>query len=391
MIDIATIEGHLSQQGRFCLLDWLLSDNHLLYSDYEAWRYGQRDSLDNMMQFDQETLPGLLADAEKYCRELGLVADPQIYYRWNEDKKIVLVASEDDLRNQQLTQLWLRPQDQPQLDLFLDNSSQVAESALLEALGGRQFKAAQTLLQNFAELNSECGRLGGYQDLINYGLHILANARIEAVDLERELKGLKQEVRPLALDILGQRARDYLSFAWRRVAESLRGLPFDPMQPEYHTSFMLFQIPDYPAVIESLQSVENLYQHPVLLERLALSHGALHQNEAALLAWCQLMECDADFAEDSMEQHRWRMAYSLWQDFWEVSDDWSHQLFPAYVLARRADLIHGFTSVPLLRHPASQAMAELLRCRLEHRDEVSARATLRSISPELLAVSLGRR
>jgi len=390
MIDIATIERYLSQQGRFCLLDWLLSDNHLLYSDYEAWRYGQRDSLDNMMQFDQKILPGLLLDVEKYCRELGLVADPQVYFRWNEDEKVVLVASEVDQRNQQLTQIWLRPQDQPQLDLFLDNSAQVAESALLESLGGRQFKTAQKRLQKFSELNSECGRLGGYQDLINYGLHMLANARIEAVDLHGELKGLKQEVRPLALDILGQRARDYLSFAWRRMAESLRGLPFDPVQPEYHVSFMLFQIPDYPAVIESLQCVENLNQHPVLLERLALSHGALHQNEAALLAWCQLMECDADFAEGSMEQHRWRMVYSLWQDFWEVSDHWNIQLFPAYVLARRSDLIHAFTSAPLLQHPASRAMAELLLHRMERRDEVSARAILRSISPELLAVFLGR-
>ncbi len=391
MIDIAAIDGHLSQQGRFCLLDWLMAENILLYSDYEAWRYGQHENLDEVFRIDQEQLLGLLANADKCCRDLGLAADPQPYYRWSGDQRMLLTASEDNQQNQQLTQLWLRPQDQPQLDLFMDNSAQMAESALLEALAGRQFEASQALLQSFSELNPECTRLGGYQDLINYGLHMLSDAHIEEAALRAELQGLKQEVRPLAQDILGQRARDYLSFAWRRLADSMQGLPFDPDHPDCHASSALLEIPDYSAVIECLVSTSNLYEQPILIESLALSYGALHQDEDALLVWCLLTEHDSDFAEASLEQHRWRPIYSIWQDFWEVSDDWSVQLFPAYVLARRPDLIRHLPNYPVLQQPASRAMVELLQQRLKRSDEVPARQRLQSVSPELLAVFLGRR
>ena len=57
MIDIATIDEYLSRQGRFCLIDWLLTDNFLRYADYEAWRYGELKNLEDLLQFDRQPSP----------------------------------------------------------------------------------------------------------------------------------------------------------------------------------------------------------------------------------------------------------------------------------------------------------------------------------------------
>jgi len=391
MIDIATIEQHLSAQGRFCLIDWLLADSQLFYTDYEAWRYGQRENLDEVLQLNDEALQALIEDTDQHCLALGLAAESQDFYRWDGDQRVVLTVSEDEQLNQQLSQRWMRPQDQPQLDLFMDNSAQMAESALLEALGGRQFDSAQTLLQNLSELNPECTRLGGYQDLINYGLHMAANPHIDLEAVDAELQGLKQEVLPLAQEVLNQVARDYLSYAWRRLANSLNDHPFDSDHPELHTSFALMEVPDYPAAVSCLKVDPQLYQQPLLLERLAHSYNALHQDEQALVIWCLLMELDLDFAERALDRSRSHKVHTFWQDFWEVSDDWSLGLFPAYLLARRPSLAHYLKEFPPLELPASKAMVGLIEQKLNQADEIPARKAVNAVSPELLSVYLGRR
>lgn len=389
MITIASIDQQLGEQGRFCLIDWLLAENLLLYAEYEAWRYGHLENLDDALQLDKEALQSLVDDSEKHCRDLGLAAESQDFYRWAGDQRILLRASENSRQNQQLTQRWLRPQDQPQLDLFMDNSAQMVENELMEALGGRQFDAAQQLLEKFSGLNAECVRLGSYLDLINYGLHMLANPCIEVSGLEAELQGLREEVRPLAQEIIGQIARDYLSFAWRRLANNMQNLPFNPEQPELHASSALLEIPDYPALIERITADPGLYQQPILLERLAISYTALHQDENALVIWCLMMERDKEYAEEAIERYKTHRVHQLWQDFWDINDDWPREHFPAFVLARHPPLLHSLSDFPSLKQPASQAMANLLKMRIRDEDEIIERRQLQEISPGLLRVYLG--
>jgi hypothetical protein len=160
MIDIASIDDYLSRQGRFCLIDWLLADNFLHYADYEAWRYGELKTLDNVVQFDRQTLQALIDDSDQHCRALGLAPERNEFFRWDGDHRVLLMASEDNEQNLALTQCWLRSCDHPQPDLFLDNSAQIAENALLETLTARSFDSAQSRLQNLSDLNPECTRLG---------------------------------------------------------------------------------------------------------------------------------------------------------------------------------------------------------------------------------------
>jgi hypothetical protein len=106
--------------------------------------------------------------------------------------------------------------------------------------------------------------------------------------------------------------------------------------------------------------------------------------------WCHLLELDADYAEQALQGYQSHRVHSLWQDFWDIEDDWSTGLFPAYLLARLPGLLHYLQNFPPLQLPASKAMVALLRRRLAGRDEISARRELQAISPELLAVYLQR-
>lgn len=387
-INIASIDQQLAKQGSFCLIDWLLEESLLLYADYENWRYEKIPSLEEVIQVTNDCLSQLIKSTNQHCNDLGLITEQQKFFSWSAQQGQQLAASSHAKNNEHLTQRWIRSQDLPQMDLFMDNSAQVAEQELVEVLAGRQFEKAQLLLDKLSKLNSACTRLGGYQDLIHYGMHMLNNATIAAEELGDEVQGLKLEVFPLAQEVLVQKARDYLAFAWRRLASNMLEKTFDPENPDLHQSSALLQIPDYTAVVTSLIDNNNYLQHPQLIHRLAESYAALHQVENALITYCLLIENDSVYAEDALDDSEVGEVQKLWQDFWELNDDWSIELFPAYVLAKQRGLIHQLNQFPSLENSATQAMVNLQRQQLQGQDEISQRKALQEISPELLNIYL---
>ncbi len=391
MLTIAIIDQQLSQLGKFCLIDWLLSENLLYYAAYEDWRYSRLETLEPEIQLEPEALAELLGATETHCRALGLDREAQDFYRWDECGGLLL-ASDSREHHDALTRQWLRSQDLPQRDLFMDNSAVVAENQLREALAGRQFDQAQQRLQQLVGLNSQHPRLGAYQDLINYGRHMLANQQIHgSAALTAELQGLQQEVLPLSQEVLGQGARDYLALAWYRLADNLGDQAFDPAKPQLHRSYALLQIPDWPQLNDCLERAPDLYQQPVLIERLAITRGALQRREAALLTWCVMMERFNEDAVMAIEAQGQSPVAELWNSFWEFDDAWPNDNFPAFILARYPGLLLHLQSIPVLEQPASQAMIALLKCRQIGEDEITSREQLQSISPLLLRMYLQQR
>ncbi|WP_444996660.1 hypothetical protein [Aliikangiella sp. IMCC44359] len=387
MIDIESIDRYVSQQGNFCLIDWLISDNFLKYSDYEIWRYGKNKTLDDSVLLDAKSFSQIIEDSEKHCKNLGLIAEPQSFHSWDPLFSEPLIASHHSLKNKNMLQRWIRPQNQPQLDLFMDNSEHIAEQAVINYLAERQFKKAQVQLKKLTDLNSENQSLGNYQDLVNYGLHILSNPTIEQSALKAEYDGLKNEVVKLAKEMLSSVARDYLAFAWRRIAKNLAEQPFNKKQPELHQSCVLMEIPDYAATVECLLKEKELLQDITLLERLAVSYEAIHEQEKSLLTWCFMMEIDNENTASKIEAGCSKINY-LWQDFWEDNSDWSERLFPAYILMRQPSLIHFQKELALLKDPITLAVIDLIRIKIAGENEIEARKALQLLSPDLLSFYL---
>jgi hypothetical protein len=388
MLTISTLEDELSRHGKFCILDWLLAQNLLCYSDYEAWRYGNLETLDKKIDLDNDKLNALFMACEKHAKALGLTTQSQEHYSWRGHGGGILSTSNKRDTHKQLTQHWLRPQDLPQLDLFMDNSTVIAENTLLRALGGRQWQEANKQLQLLTQLHPAHQRLGSYQDLLNYGSHMQSAEQIDSPAIAAELQALQEEVLPLAKEVLGDHARDYLAFAWRRLADNLQSAAFDPAQPALHRSYALRQIPDWTALEHTLNNDPQRYQYPQLIEHLATSAAMLKQPAKALLLWCMLVEKFSTYADTALEENKDQTIYPLWQQFWDLNDGWPVSFFPAFVFLKQPGLIHHLETLPAFENRATLAMIVLLKCRQKRQDEISARETLQNISPALLRLYL---
>lgn len=388
MLELSVLEKDITQHSYFCLLDWLLAENHIAYSDYEAWRYCKLTTLDQQITLENSELIVLFETTEKYAKSLGLCNDLQDYYSWDSESLRLLSAANNKEKHKRLTQHWLRPQDLPQLDLFMDNSAAIAENTLADALAGRQWTQAKQNLKKLTELNPSHHRLGLYQDLLNYGEHMHANERIEKASIEGEFCGLQQEVSPLAKEILGNAARDYLAFAWRRIADNLIDVPFDPSLPKIHRSYALLQIPDWPAIEHDLVKNTQLYYLPELMETLSSSYFMQHQSAKAMLLWCAMVEKHPLYFEDAIERHKNHTTYPLWEKFWELNDGWPVSFFSAFILINEPGLIHYKDEIDMLESRNSRAIINLLQCRNAGENEIPARKQLQNVSPALLRLYL---
>ena len=399
MIDVATVDQALAQQGQFCLLDWMLQRNLLSYGNYENWRYGRVEYLLEPEDVDPKVVLQWVEQTRKSCGDLKLASDNQEYFRWDGDHRQPLLISQDRQIHQAIGQRWLPPQDIPQMDLFMDNSATIAENELLSYLGDRRFSEAQNALQTLAHLNSSHPKLGGYQDLINYGLFSLENPHIEFDGFNAELMGLDTEVTALAKELLGSRQRDYLAFAWRRVAEHLLHYPMPfaefKQDPRLHVSYPLQQIPDWQGMYDNLANDKCVMQSPILLSRMA--EAALHCQKSAEFYWYWglLFERFPENGEILLKKSS-RFLIAAWDEFLNFNEDWPAEWFLGYLLIRQPGLIHHLGELPhferlLIQSPVNYAVFNLIQTRLNERDEKNARQALKDLSPIMLSCYLNKR
>jgi hypothetical protein len=394
MVDIAIVDSHLSQQGQFCLLDWMLDKNFIPYADYEAWRYGRLTDLDACFIIGEEDLLRLIQQAQQTCAELKLLCEPQEFYPWD-SRSEPLRISRDEHRHQQLAARWLARRDVPQLDLFMDNSAVIAENQLLDNLANRQFQNAQGELQRLTRLNARHAKLGGYQDLINYGLHCDAEPRIPVETVGPEVVGLDQEVTPLARELLGGKSRDFLAYAWRRLAENLAEVPFSASEPELHCSYAYLQIPDWQALCRCLEQEPQLYRSPILMARLAQAYLQCQQVNAFYLLWGLLFERFPDEGERLIGQQA-GLLVEKWDQFLAFDAEWSAELLLGFLLIQQPGLVAVLDNLPVLQkacihNSVNRITLDLLRARLAEEDEKPHRESLKNASPAMLSFYLNKR
>jgi hypothetical protein len=223
-IDIGAVDRFLVEHGSFTVLDWLIAEGTLAFTDYAAWRNGHRETLDDALPLASADVDRLLAEVDRHGQALRLAAEPREVFAWSGAAQLSLKASKKSEVHRRLVQLWRRASQAPQFDLFMDNAAAVAERRLCEKLGFLRFDVATQELNSLSRLDPANKSLGHYQDLINYGRHILTPAPVDAPGLRAELDGLEQEVQPLARALLAANARDYLTPAWQRLAEGFKQL-----------------------------------------------------------------------------------------------------------------------------------------------------------------------
>ena len=382
------VDRLLFEQGVYTPLELLLAEGRLLYADYETWRSGQCEYLEDLLFGDREQSFDLMKRAEAYAGALGLAAETQRYVSWGVAQGRSLRFSSAGAPDRCFHTGYRKGDDTPQLDLLMDTASVTLANGIIRALVQRDEVEARRLLDRLFEIDPGHRQLGGLERLV------AASPESPVEDAGRELLRLQRELCPLAEEILGPEARHFLAPQWRRLARALLHVDFDPDNPELHSSYPLLRAEDWRQVKASVEAESNWQEQPVLLRRHARACGRLHLDSEALSGWFRLCWHFPDQAAfiGSEAEPDWRRH---WQCFLDLDSELPNRDFPAWALIDQPGLARWLATERCfddLDVPEDyRATAELVQLKpssLVDSGLLGKRKLLQACNPELFACYL---
>ena len=335
------VDKLLLEQGSYTPLELLLAEGRLLFADYEAWREAQSRYLDESLFGDPGQIQALLQQAAVYAEALGLEAESFSYPRWGGGGDLQF-SREIDFDRLFHTR-YRKPADVPQMDLFMDATGSILVKGIQAALVGRDFAEARRQLDLLFDADPGNHRLGGLEQLVEATLKL----DLAVEDAAGEQAYLEQELRPLAVDLLGPASRDFLASFWRRLIQAVWHEDFDAGQPERHASYMAIQVEAWDLVQQSIESVTDWTAHPFLLRRYAQACGRLQQSDQAVCCWFRFCWAFADQAGaiGTEAEPAWR---HRWQCFLGLDPELDNRDFPAWSLLEQPGLVKRLALVGCL-------------------------------------------
>ncbi len=331
------VDQLLLEQGEYVPLEFLLREGRLLYCDYEAWRNGETDFLDEALFGDPGHIQQQLRQAEDYLQQLGWQEEPVNYAVWN-NKNIqaspqTLHFSVNSELNQCFHRRYRKPQDQPQMDLFTDAPATILVNGIMQALTGRNMPEARRQLERLFDIAPDNVRVGELERLVEAAENLYSPVRNAAA----EMQTLRESVAPLAANLLGKDGRNLLIPLWRRLSAALQDQPYQSAEPELHLSYTASQALDWETVRRAVENESDWQTHPVLLLRHATACDYLHEQSIALQSWFKLCwrfpeQCGA---LESGGNHELRQQ---WMEFLELEPELPAAGFPAWLLLNKPGL-----------------------------------------------------
>ena len=325
-------------QGEYQPLEYLLQEGRLSYTDYEAWRSGQLEYLDEALFGDPEHIGQQLAEAEDYLQRRGWEVEPGRYKAWHgarsPSRSQVLRFSADRMLNDCFHRHYRKPQDQPQLDLFTDSPATSLANGIAGALADRNPKEARRLLARLCDVAPDHVRLGEFERLTE------AAERLDAPvdDISTEFQYLQATLTPLADSLLGQASRNLLIPLWQRLSVVLQDRPYRADESELHLSYTAAEAQDWIDARRAVEREPDWQSDPVLLLRHARACERTHDDAAALPSWFTLCWSYPQHAEavESTINHELR---HQWETFQDLDPVLPIRSFPAWLLLSRPGLI----------------------------------------------------
>jgi hypothetical protein len=335
------IDTHILEQGAFAALEFLIESGRLIRGDYESWRRGEIDSLDEVLMGSKAKIRIQLEDAAGYARNIGLVEQTQTLYPWvsssSERTDEPLRASNDVDLNRLIGSRYVPAQNNPQMDLFFDNPIVALTNGIVHAISSKNLTAAQRQLDRLYVQAPNHPDLAAFDRL----LAALGHVGHPTEDPRQELAFLL-DITPVAKRILGWEARDLLSPLWAQLGDTLRNHAFSMNEPNLHRSFALLQAQDWSGAGDAVQHEPQWWLHAPLCLRLAQSRYYQQRRIDALSAWfhlCWRAPAEASLALNDRRQPDTGIS-ALWRRFVDCEEELELTTadFPAWLLLREPGL-----------------------------------------------------
>lgn len=398
----AQVDGQLMEQGAYTALEFLIHTGRLIFSDYEGWRRGEIEFLDDLLMGAKGKIRAQIEQAAEYARGIGLVEQPQEFHPWRassaRDNTKALRISADPHFHQLVVARYVPAQAVPQMDLFFDNPAVALANGVVRALATRALGDAQQ------QLDRLYARAPNHPDLPAFDRLVAVLERLNepVADSREELKFLL-DVTPAARRLLGPQARDLLAPLWRQLADALSGRVHSGREPDLHRSFALIQAQDWAGVRECIRAESDWQHHAPLCLRLARSSFYRQDRIEALTGWYHLCwrhpECVAREIENPQQPDAGiAAAWARFQDrdldgpLLGASDD-DHAAsagdFPAWMLLHEPGLAqHLPPDLPAGDTPGEEHYRQVhrwiqARRTNRHAEELALRKTIQASSPLL--------
>lgn len=314
----ARVDAELMEHGVFAPIELLIHSGRLIYADYERWRRGEIEFLEDAIQGGESEIRTEIVQAVDYARDIGLAERAQEFPAWPGPKGAPgpLFISPDPELSRLLGTRYAPVTDAMQRDLFFDNPVVALTNRLVRSLCARQQDEARRSLRALRD------RAPSHPDLTDFErlLAALARSQRAVTDAEREL-GLLLEITTPAKRLLGAQSRDLLIPLWRRLARVLENERFSPDRPRLHASFALIEAQDWQAAAAAVLGEPAWRLHATLCLRLALSAFYRRRRIEALAAWSHVCWRAPEQAAEALEgpQPDWGTA-ALWRKFLESEE-----------------------------------------------------------------------
>ncbi|VAW83322.1 hypothetical protein MNBD_GAMMA13-1208, partial [hydrothermal vent metagenome] len=385
------VDQLLLEQGEYLPLEFLLQEGRLIYADYEAWRNGELDTLDEALFGNREHIQQQLTQAADYLQRRGWQMETVHYQIWKSDHPSHLSFSQNTALDRCFHQRYRKPQDQLQMDMFTDAPAASRVNDITRALVNRDAVAARRQLENLYDSAPDHARLGELEHLVEAAEHL----EIPVIDVAADMQDLQETLTPLAESLLGKESRNLLIPLWRRLSLALCDQPYPTTQPELHASYTASRAMDWDSARQAVERVPDWRAEPVLLQRHTRACEHLHLRSDALLGWFTLCWRFAQHS-DAIESSNDTELQQCWLAFLELEPELPTQAFPAWMLLDKPGLTQvlaapcdGTTACPAsyrtlyrlqngISDPTDEHIA--LRARLKQQDPVLFQHYLKTVS-----------
>jgi hypothetical protein len=380
----ARVDQLILAQGRLDPLELLLAEGWLAYDDYERWRTGRAPDLQGQLQVKPDEAAALLEGAGAYARAQRLAPEPLEHRGWGADDRSLRIGAHSGL-TRGCAVAYAPPADRPQLDLFQDSSGLLLEDEIRQALVERRIQTARAALTRLMARDPANRHLRGFLRLIQGADEgELPAPKSRLLDLE--------SIEPVARDLLGHRARDYLAPLWAAFAESLFGRGFDPRAPRLHASFGWARAGHWQRVREAVESETQWRRLPLLVLRHAEACWRTRRLAEARRDWMRLCWEWPRELERAIGAARFpdpRLA-DLWHQFGDADLELDTEDFPAWLLLEDPG---AAAKVPPSSAPPDETgeTYRLLYRLVSGEGDIDLRRALYERHPELLELFLGHR
>lgn len=340
----AAIQHVLSAYGFYAPLELLLATNRLRYDDYQAWRRGERATLDDVLMPNPADVRVLLDVGASWARGLDLEAEIVPFYGTDANSGAELTASADARLDDLLRTEYCRPTDRKQPDLFLDGTEMEAQNALIDALAARNRPLAVEALHGMAAINPGHWTLAPAEALIE----ALAVPFPEHSDHALSyLHTLEHRWLPAAATLLHTGVRDFMSPLWRAAGRALEEASYDSGDPKAHASWAYLKGLDWEGVKRCALRVPEGESEPVLQVRLAHAAWRLRHYAEAVGRWFWLCwhapayfeECvDASGFPDTRVKNAWEASKDQ-----DLDPPMVTRWFPAWIVIEEPGLARTLT------------------------------------------------